>query len=110
MSVVRLLICGVLELKALGQTFVGPVIWPLRTGRKCAYLFSRFVGANGNTSTRSYRSERKERESSISPRACPAPLFEGLEGANHPKHGVVFHQPSIWGARNAGAPSANCAD
>eukprot|EP00435_Cladocopium_sp_Y103_P067983 s10_g30.t2 len=65
MSVVRLLICGVLELKALGQTFVGPVIWPLRTGRKCAYLFSRFVGANGNTSTRSYRSERKERVQEI---------------------------------------------
>lgn len=33
------------------------------------------------------------------------PYIEGLEAANHPKHGVGFHQPSTWGARNAGAPS-----
>ena len=40
----------------------------------------------------------------------PSPTqVEGLEAANHPKHGVVFHQPSTWGARNAGAPSAKCA-
>ena len=36
------------------------------------------------------------------------PYIEGLEAAN-PKHGVGFHQPSTWGARNAGAPSA-CVD
>ena len=35
---VRLLI-EVLELKGLGQTSVGPVIWPLKTGSKFAHIF-----------------------------------------------------------------------